>query len=92
MAITCVSLPLPFYSPPSPQTKLCFAFALAETMFWYRPQVHGVRLGPHRAHTATLVGFNIFVFGGGAGSTYYDTLYVLNTSESTTPISLCLLL
>jgi N-acetylneuraminic acid mutarotase len=55
-----------------------------ETNFWYQPNVDGVNIGPHRAHTATLVGNDqLFVFGGGDGPNYFDTLYVLNTRTMT---------
>jgi len=34
---------------------------------------------PCRAHTATLVDRRIFIFGGGEGPSYYNTLYILDT-------------
>jgi len=54
----------------------------ADTFFWYKPEVRGsAEFGPHRAHSATLVqnGCDIFVFGGGDGPNYFDTLFILNT-------------
>jgi len=55
-----------------------------ETMFWCRPETTGSDLlSPHRAHSSTLVGDDIFVFGGGNGPDYFGTLYVLNTKTMT---------
>ena len=34
---------------------------------------------PCRAHTATLVDRRIFIFGGGEGPSYYNSLYILDT-------------
>lgn len=34
---------------------------------------------PCRAHTATLADRRIFVFGGGEGPSYYNSLYILDT-------------
>jgi len=47
---------------------------------WYKPLIpEGSPPGPHRAHTATLVGNRIFVFGGGDGPNYFKDLYILDT-------------
>ncbi|KAI5118477.1 hypothetical protein M0805_003738 [Coniferiporia weirii] len=50
-----------------------------ETMEWTRPETIGDVPPPCRAHTATLVDRRLFVFGGGQGNMYYNTLYILDT-------------
>ncbi|THH03337.1 hypothetical protein EW145_g6334, partial [Phellinidium pouzarii] len=52
-----------------------------ETMEWTRPETIGEVPPPCRAHTATLVDRRLFVFGGGQGNMYYNTLYVLDTTS-----------
>ncbi|KAG8805934.1 hypothetical protein FRC18_006412 [Serendipita sp. 400] len=50
-----------------------------ETFQWTRPTITGDIPPPLRAHTATLVdGKRIFVFGGGEGPMYYNSLYILD--------------
>ncbi len=53
--------------------------SFAETMEWSRPETVGDIPPPCRAHTATLVDRKIFVFGGGQGNMYYNSLYILDT-------------
>lgn len=48
-------------------------------MEWTRPETIGDIPPPCRAHTATLVDKRLFVFGGGQGNMYYNTLYILDT-------------
>lgn len=51
-----------------------------ETFQWTHPPLTGDIPPPCRAHTATLVdGKRIFIFGGGEGPTYYNSLYILDT-------------
>ncbi|KAJ7737879.1 galactose oxidase [Mycena maculata] len=50
-----------------------------ETMQWTRPDTVGDVPPPSRAHTATLVDRKLVIYGGGQGSTYYDSVYVLDT-------------
>lgn len=51
-----------------------------ETFAWSAPDLAGDAPPPCRAHSATLVdGKRIFIFGGGAASEYYDTLWILDT-------------
>lgn len=54
-----------------------------ESLSWSRPATWGLTLPPHRAHTATLVGKNIFVIGGGSNATYYDSVFMFNTETNT---------
>lgn len=51
-----------------------------ETMYWSTPACSGEIPPPRRAHTATSVEDKIFVFGGSNGTTYYNDLYILDTS------------
>ena len=50
-----------------------------ETMECTRPETSGDIPPPCRAHTATLVDRRLFVFGGGQGNMYYNSLYILDT-------------
>ncbi|KAF7331156.1 Galactose oxidase [Mycena sanguinolenta] len=59
--------------------EVSFGCTYSETMQWSRPETVGETPPPSRAHTATLVDRKIVVYGGGQGSTYYDTVYVLDT-------------
>src|SRR3981081_1046226 len=61
-----------------------------ETMQWTHPDTAGEAPPPCRAHTCTLVDRKLFVFGGGLGPTYYDFVYILDTTTrkwSKPPIS-----
>ena len=51
----------------------------AETFQWSHPEMTGDLPPPCRAHTATLVDRRIFIFGGGEGPSYYNSLYILDT-------------
>ncbi len=48
-------------------------------MEWTKPDVLGDIPPLCRAHTTTLVDKKLFVFGGGAGSVYYNSLYIFDT-------------
>ncbi|XP_006462273.1 hypothetical protein AGABI2DRAFT_186268 [Agaricus bisporus var. bisporus H97] len=51
-----------------------------ESMQWTHPECLGDTPPPSRAHSATLVANHKIVFiGGGHGSVYYDSVYVLDT-------------
>jgi hypothetical protein len=52
---------------------------LLETFQWTHPTLTGDIPPPCRAHTATLIDRRIFIFGGGEGPTYYNSLYILDT-------------
>ena len=49
-------------------------------MQWSYPETIGDIPPPSRAHTATLVDRKIVIYGGGQGTTYYDTVYVFDTT------------
>ncbi|KAL5520401.1 hypothetical protein ACEPAG_9625 [Sanghuangporus baumii] len=51
-----------------------------ETMECTMPETNGDVPPPCRAHTATLVDRRLFVFGGGQGNMYYNSLYILDTA------------
>lgn len=51
----------------------------AETFQWSHPEMTGDLPPPCRAHTATLVDRRIFIFGGGEGPSYYNSLYIIDT-------------
>ncbi len=48
-------------------------------MQWTHPECLGDTPPPSRAHSATLVDRKIVFIGGGHGSTYYDSVYILDT-------------
>ncbi|KIJ41980.1 hypothetical protein M422DRAFT_60410 [Sphaerobolus stellatus SS14] len=48
-------------------------------MQWSHPETTGEGPPPCRAHSATQVDRRIFVFGGGAGLSFFNDLYVLDT-------------
>lgn len=50
-------------------------------MYWTRTPVSGVPHPPLRAHTATLIGSNVFVFGGCDARTCFSDLYVLDADS-----------
>jgi Kelch motif/Galactose oxidase, central domain len=47
-------------------------------MQWSHPEMQGDLPPPCRAHSATLVGRKIVIFGGGEGATYYHTVHVFD--------------
>jgi hypothetical protein len=51
-----------------------------ETMQWTHPDTVGDLPPPCRAHTSTLYDRKLLIYGGGLGSTYYDAVYVLDTT------------
>ncbi|CAA7262641.1 unnamed protein product [Cyclocybe aegerita] len=51
-----------------------------ETMQWTHHDTVGDFPPPSRAHTTTFFERKLIVCGGGLGSTYYDTVYVLDTT------------
>ncbi|ODA77548.1 hypothetical protein RJ55_07177 [Drechmeria coniospora] len=52
--------------------------APASGMYWSRASVSGSAQAKLRAHTATLVGSNVYVFGGCDAQTCFNSLYVLD--------------
>jgi hypothetical protein len=57
------------------------AHICVETMQWSHPDTVGDIPPPCRAHTATLVdNKKIVVYGGGLGSIYHDTVYILDVA------------
>jgi len=52
-----------------------------ETFQWSHPTTTGTPPPPCRAHTATLVDrTKILIYGGGLGSNYFDSIYILDTA------------
>ncbi len=48
-------------------------------MQWTHPDTVGEQPPPCRAHTSTLYDKKLLIYGGGLGSVYYDTVYILDT-------------
>jgi len=51
------------------------------TMHWTKPQTSGLTPSPRRAHSATVVGTSIYIFGGGDGKNPLNDLLVLDTEK-----------
>lgn len=49
-------------------------------MQWTHPGTQGDPPPPCRAHTSTLFDRKLFVIGGGLGPTYYDFIFILDTT------------
>lgn len=52
-----------------------------ESMLWSTVETFGEQLPPLRAHTATLVGPRLYIFGGGDGPTYSNDVWVFDIRE-----------
>ena len=50
-------------------------------MHWSHPDMQGDIPPPCRAHTATLIDRKIYMIGGGEGSVYYNSVYILDTAN-----------
>lgn len=72
---------LPF--PPLQDSKTApdVGVAPASGMYWSRAPVSGVPHPSLRAHTATLIGSNIYVFGGCDSKTCFRDLYVFDADS-----------
>ncbi|KAI9836261.1 MAG: hypothetical protein M1819_001598 [Sarea resinae] len=71
---------LPIYSPPIPDPEKApkVESAPPSGMYWARPQTCGYDHSAFRAHTTSLVGSNIFVFGGCDAKSCFNTLYAFD--------------
>ncbi|RPB02655.1 galactose oxidase [Choiromyces venosus 120613-1] len=66
---------------PDPSTSPSVAPAPASGMYWYKAPTHGQDSMPLRAHTCTLVGSNIYVFGGCDVRTCFNELHVFDADS-----------
>lgn len=66
--------------PPlqNPKDAPDIAPAPASGMYWSRAPVSGAAHSNLRAHTTTLIGSNIYIFGGCDARTCFNTMYVLD--------------
>ena len=55
--------------------------APASGMYWYKAPTHGLEHKPLRAHTCTLVGSNIYVFGGCDLNTCFHDMHVFDADS-----------
>lgn len=55
--------------------------APASGMYWYKAPTHGLEHKPLRAHTCTLVGSNIYVFGGCDLTTCFHDMHVFDADS-----------
>jgi N-acetylneuraminic acid mutarotase len=55
--------------------------APASGMYWYKAPTHGLEHKPLRAHTCTLVGSNIYVFGGCDLTTCFNAMHVFDADS-----------
>jgi hypothetical protein len=66
---------------PDPSHAPDVAKAPASGMYWYKAQTHGLEHKPLRAHTCSLVGSNVYVFGGCDLSACFNSLHVLDADS-----------
>lgn len=74
----------PSLEPPLPDPGMApsVAQAPASGMYWYKAPTHGQENMPLRAHTCTLVGSSIYVFGGCDVKTCFNDLHVFDAGKS----------
>jgi hypothetical protein len=51
------------------------------TLDWTNPKVSGQQPGPRRAHTLTVVGQKLYLFGGGDGASALSETFVLDIGK-----------
>ncbi|KAK6330494.1 hypothetical protein TWF696_003385 [Orbilia brochopaga] len=71
------SLELPLPDPLAPRVEP----APASGMYWYKAFSHGLPSVAVRAHTCTLIGSSIYVFGGCNSKTCFNDLYVFDADS-----------
>jgi N-acetylneuraminic acid mutarotase len=83
--LTTVTKPRGVYvaTPPlqDPRTAPDVPAAPSSGMYWSRAPASGAPHTPLRAHTTTLVGSNVFVFGGCDSRACFNELYVLDADS-----------
>lgn len=66
---------------PDPKTGPDVPVAPASGMYWSRAPVSGASHTALRAHTTTIIGSNVYVFGGCDSRTCFNDLYVLDADS-----------
>ncbi|KAH7196758.1 uncharacterized protein B0J16DRAFT_326587 [Fusarium flagelliforme] len=66
---------------PDPKTAPKVDVAPASGMYWSRAPVSGASHTSLRAHTTTIIGSNVYVFGGCDSRTCFNDLYVLDADS-----------
>ncbi|KAF4462816.1 Tip elongation aberrant 1 [Fusarium albosuccineum] len=66
---------------PDPRTAPDVPVAPASGMYWSKAPVSGAPHTSLRAHTTTIIGSNVFVFGGCDSRTCFNDLYVLDADS-----------
>ncbi|EKD18510.1 uncharacterized protein L3040_007465 [Drepanopeziza brunnea f. sp. 'multigermtubi'] len=69
---------IPFPPLPDPKTAPDVEPAPASGMYWSKAPVSGASHTSLRAHTTTLVGSNVYIFGGCDSRSCFNELYVLD--------------
>lgn len=69
---------VPFPPLQDPKDAPDIAPAPASGMYWSKAPVSGAAHSNLRAHTTTLIGSNIYIFGGCDARTCFNTMYVLD--------------
>ncbi|KAI1392871.1 galactose oxidase [Hypoxylon trugodes] len=72
---------IPFPPLQDPKTAPDVPAAPSSGMYWSRAPVSGAPHTPLRAHTTTLVGSNVYVFGGCDSRACFNELYVLDADS-----------
>lgn len=68
----------PFPLLPDPKKAPQVAHAPASGMYWSKAPTSGAPHSCLRAHTTTLIGSNVYIFGGCDSNACFNTLYVLD--------------
>ncbi|KAM0238007.1 hypothetical protein ACHAPO_003883 [Fusarium lateritium] len=71
----------PYPLLPDPKTSPKVDVAPASGMYWSRAPVSGASHTSLRAHTTTIIGSNVYVFGGCDSRTCFNDLYVLDADS-----------
>ncbi|KAI0178920.1 galactose oxidase [Hypoxylon sp. FL1284] len=72
---------IPYPPLQDPKTAPDVPAAPSSGMYWSRAQASGAPHTPLRAHTMTLVGSNVYVFGGCDSRACFNELYVLDADS-----------
>ncbi|KAI4861493.1 galactose oxidase [Hypoxylon rubiginosum] len=72
---------VPFPPLQDPKTAPDVPAAPSSGMYWSRAPVSGAPHTPLRAHTTTLIGSNVYVFGGCDSRACFNELYVLDADS-----------
>ncbi|RHY67197.1 hypothetical protein DYB30_003819 [Aphanomyces astaci] len=71
------------YSIPTTNVPVFMHGLIIDTFTWIHPIVHGYHPAPRNAHTMSIVGSSLFMFGGHSGAKHLRDLYQFHTDTLT---------